>query len=733
MRAGESAWSRSRGLLFPLLIVSSVLVILVPLPPVLMDLLISGNVTIAVLILLTTIYVARPLDFSVFPAILLGTTLIRLVLNVASTRLILTQGGTDSTAAAGGVIQAFGEFVTGDRIVVGLVIFVILIVIQFLVVTKGAGRISEVSARFFLDGLPGRQMSIDADLANKLITNTQAQARREELARQADFYGSMDGASKFVRGDAIAGIVITLINIMGGLYVGVIEHDMKVLDAAAVFTKLTIGDGLVSQLPSFLIAIAAGLIVTRSSQRSDLPSDVVTQLIRHPQALFLAAGFLVAMSFTGLPALPVLALAVACSIVGYSVMKNPIEDSDSATAGSVETSAATKSDPTEDAELPESPQDRLAIELMAIELGSGAVSLADPNVGGDLLDRISQVRHQLAGELGIILPQIHVRDNSWLGLNDYVIRLRGSEVARGEIWATHRFAINRGSARGELPGIRSTDPISGSPAFWIEPTVAKRAESQGFFVLESTSLLVQHFSEICRTQADELLTRQHVHELIGALRDRAPLLVEECESSGMRISIVHQVLKNLLIERVPIRDLESILQTIIDQPVLSQGVRDGKITQPVSNHGPSIVQESDNPRQVGMKLVNDLTERVRSSLSRTISQKLRDYKRRIHLVTLSASLEDELLANIVDGRLVMNSAQTAAVTEAIETELRNLTSIGLPPILITNASELRISLFRICQRAIPRLSVVKATEISMDTDLITRGHVGVEQLVGTRI
>lgn len=702
MRAADSAWSRSRGLLFPLLIVMSVLVILAPLPTVLMDLLISANVTVAVLILLTTIYVAKPLEFSAFPAILLGTTLFRLVLNVASTRLILTQGGTDQTAAAGGVIQAFGEFVTGDSIVVGLVIFVILIVIQFMVVTKGAGRISEVSARFFLDGLPGRQMSIDADLANKLISNNEALARREELTRQADFYGSMDGASKFVRGDAIAGLVITFINIAGGMYVGVIDGGMSVTQTASVFTKLTIGDGLVSQIPSFLIAIAAGLIVTRSSQRSDLRSDVVTQMFRHPQAMFLSAGFLAAMSFTGLPLLPLLALATGCVVVGVSLTKYPPVEaeptSDAASKSTAQRTAAhgARAETKIDAQADERPEDRLAIELMAIELGTGVVSLADPNAGGELLERISHIRNQLAGELGIILPKIHIRDNSWLGMNDYIIRLRGSEVARGEIWATHRLAINRGAARGELPGIRSVDPISRSKAFWVEPHVAQRAEAQGFSVLEPTTLLVQHLSEICRAQADELLTRQHVHELIGALRDRAPLLVDESETNGLPISVVHQVLKNLLVERLPIRDLETILQTITDQPATTRA--------------------------------SELTELVRSSLSRTICQKLRDYKRRIHLVTLSSELEDELLTHVSHGRVVMSAAQTSAITQAIETELKSLTSIGLPPILLTNSAELRSSLFQLCRRSVPRLSVVKVAEISHDTELITRGHVGIEHL-----
>lgn len=706
----DSAWSRSRGLLFPLLIVTSVLVILAPLPPVLMDLMIAANVTAAVLILLTTIYVSRPLDFSVFPAILLGTTLVRLVLNVASTRLILTQGAVNQTAAAGGVIKAFGEFVTGDSIVVGLVIFIILIVIQFLVVTKGAGRISEVAARFFLDGLPGRQMSIDADLANKLITDVEAQAQRDELARQADFYGAMDGASKFVRGDALAGIVITLINIMGGLYVGVVEHSMGLGNAAAVFTKLTIGDGLVSQIPSFLIAIAAGLIVTRSSQRSDLPSDVVTQLFRHPQVMFLSAGFLGALSFTGLPLLPLLVLGTGCVVVGVSLLKNPVDES-SETESSVANGATNRASNGRDSkgnsviagsspsdrrvDDEERPEDRLTVELMTIELGAGAVSLADPNTGGDLLERISQIRHQLAGELGIILPKIKIRDNGLLGLNDYVIRLRGSEVARGEVWATHRLAVNRGTAQGELPGIRSIDPISGSQAYWIEPRVAERAESQGFSVLESTALLAQHLSGICRTQADELLTRQHVHELIGALRDRAPLLVEESETGGMQVSVMHQVLKNLLIERLPIRDLETILQTIVDQPR----------TTPIV----------------------ESTELVRCALARTISHKLRDYRHRIHLVTLSTDLETELLSHLKHGRLVMSSDREIEIQQAIESELKNLTSIGLPPILITHFAELRSALFRLCQRSVPRLSVVKTAEITIDTELITRGHVEIGQ------
>ena len=685
----RGAWAQSRGLLFPVLIVMSVLVIVAPMPAIVLDLLLACNITAAVLILLTTIYVRKPLDFSVFPALLLGTTLARLVLNVASTRLILTRGATEQTRAAGEVIQAFGEFVTGDRIVVGLILFSILIVIQFLVITKGSGRISEVAARFFLDGLPGRQMSIDADLANGVITQDEGKRRRDELAQQADFYGAMDGASKFVRGDAIASIVITVINILGGFYVGVVEGSLGVAETGSIFTKLTIGDGLVTQVPGFLIALAAGLIVTRSSVDTDLPKDVVSQVFRHPEAMFLAAAFLAAMSFTGLPAGPLLALAAGCGVVGVVLQRS--QDDQPQTNESSSDPATTQVDSLADQST--ASDEQLAVEVLTVELGSGLVPLADASANGDLLERITQIRTQIAEEFGMILPRVHVRDHAWLGMNEYVLRIRGVEIARGEIWPTQRLAINRGSARGTLPGIRPSDPIEGADAVWIAESLADQASSQGFSVVEPASVLGRHLTEVIRLNADELLTRQHVYELLGALKRRAPDLAEELNHDVIPMSHVHGVLKSLLAERLPIRDLETIIQAMVD----------------MNAHRPEL---------------SVLIQAVRSSLARTICQKFRDQRGRIHVVTLSHSLEDRLHSafSIGDAK-PLTQIERESLLSALRGEVSLLSQIGLTPILLTANPETRVGIRSTVEKQIPRLVILSQTEITSDTEIVSRGEV----------
>ena len=685
----RGAWAQSRGLLFPVLIVMSVLVIVAPMPAIVLDLLLACNITAAVLILLTTIYVRKPLDFSVFPALLLGTTLARLVLNVASTRLILTRGATEQTRAAGEVIQAFGEFVTGDRIVVGLILFSILIVIQFLVITKGSGRISEVAARFFLDGLPGRQMSIDADLANGVITQDEGKRRRDELAQQADFYGAMDGASKFVRGDAIASIVITVINILGGFYVGVVEGSLGVAETGSIFTKLTIGDGLVTQVPGFLIALAAGLIVTRSSVDTDLPKDVVSQVFRHPEAMFLAAAFLAAMSFTGLPAGPLLALAAGCGVVGVVLQRS--QDDQPQTNESSSDPATTQVDSLADQST--ASDEQLAVEVLTVELGSGLVPLADASANGDLLERITQIRTQIAEEFGMILPRVHVRDHAWLGMNEYVLRIRGVEIARGEIWPTQRLAIKRGSARATLPGIRPSDPIEGADAVWIAESLADQASSQGFSVVEPASVLGRHLTEVIRLNADELLTRQHVYELLGALKRRAPDLAEELNHDVIPMSHVHGVLKSLLAERLPIRDLETIIQAMVD----------------MNAHRPEL---------------SVLIQAVRSSLARTICQKFRDQRGRIHVVTLSHSLEDRLHSafSIGDAK-PLTQIERESLLSALRGEVSLLSQIGLTPILLTANPETRVGIRSTVEKQIPRLVILSQTEITSDTEIVSRGEV----------
>ena len=467
-----SRLSNLPDLVLPVAIITSVLVILIPMPAALMDLLLAANITISVVVLLTTIYVKTPLEFSVFPSLLLATTLGRLVLNVASTRLILTRAGEDGLSAAGGVIQSFGEFVAGDRIVVGCIIFLIIVVIQFVVITKGATRISEVAARFALDGMPGRQMAIDADLNAGAIDEVEAQRRRSEITQQADFYGAMDGASKFVRGDAIAGIVITLINICGGLVIGVLQEQMTLQEAGEIFTKLTIGDGLVSQVPALLISLAAGLLVTRSTQQVNLPLTFLQQLFSRPQALLVASGFLGVLILTNLPAVPMLLLGGACASLALAINRQTRRTE--AKAAVVRTAAEQQRKPEERIE------DYLAIDPMEMEIGVGLIRLADPKRGGDLLPRITSVRQAVAGEIGIVLPKVRIRDNMRLDQRAYRIKIANNAVAEGLVYPDRLLAMESGVTTGKVPGEETRDPAFHQPAIWIDPGLRERAEMLGY-------------------------------------------------------------------------------------------------------------------------------------------------------------------------------------------------------------------------------------------------------------
>lgn len=675
---GPRSWLReSRGMLFPVLIVASVVALVTPLPPMLMDLLLAANITASVLILLTTVYVGRPLEFSSFPALLLGTTLARLVLNVASTRLVLTRGGSDGTQAAGKVIEAFGQFVTGDQIAVGIVIFSIIVAIQFLVITKGATRISEVAARFALDGLPGKQMAIDADLNAGSITHEQARQRRDDLIRQADFYAAMDGASKFVRGDAVAGLVIMAINIVGGLYMGVFENDMPIGEAADVFTRLTIGDGLVSQVPAFLISLAAGLIVTRSSSESNLRRDVVGQTFRHPEVMFLSAAFLSAMSFTGLPALPLIAMAAGCAIVG-TILRKP------------NTQQQTTAITTDSNEKPQPKvEDFLRVDPMELTIGSGLVSLAQ---SGDLLAQISAVRTHIAHELGMLLPKMRIKDNLRAEPFAYELKLRGIPVATGEARVDRLFAIRTAFVSGELSGQRTTDPATGRPAVWIEPAQRERAELLGYLVTNPTEALFTHLHEVVREHAAELLTRQQVHGLLDNLRLTSPKVVDELVPSLLKAAQVHQVLENLLRERVPIRDLETILETLADY-----------------------ASQTQNPVL--------LTEYVRGALARTICQRHRDEQRVLRVLTLDPDLEDLIAAGVqfTDSGLVVKLS--LPTSDAIRQSLSESLNATEASIVLATSPTVRLGLRHIVATALPRLTVLSLNEISRDTQVEALGQV----------
>jgi flagellar biosynthesis protein FlhA len=679
-------WSRNLGLIVPVLMAMSILVIVVPLPAALLDLLLSANIAASVMILLTAMYVRKPLDFNVFPSLLLGTTLARLVLNVASTRLILTRGGIEGTSAAGDVIRVFGDFVAGGQVAVGLILFVILIAIQFLVITKGATRISEVAARFALDGMPGRQMAIDADVQAGLLTAEAARQRRGEVAAQADFYAAMDGAGKFVRGDALAGIVITLINIVGGLYMGLVESGMSFSEAVLVFTRLTIGDGLVTQVPAFLVSLASGLLVTRTSAESDLPGDVIGQLFVRPEALAISAAFLGVLSFTGLPRLPLLCLAAGLGVAAISVSR-----------GRAQTPAEPAAAPPEAVPRKAAPQpeDNLFVDPMELELGYGLIRLADAAAGGDLLDRVTRIRHRIAQDMGIILPRVRIRDNIRLSQRQYQIRIHDVAVAWGEAFPEGLLAIENSATSGQIPGIATTEPGSGRPAVWIEPVQRERAEALGYSVVEPAAVIATHVTEIVRRHGDELLSRQQVHQLLDNLRQHSPKVVEELIPDVLRPAHVHQVLCNLLRERVPVRNLEIVLQTLGDH--------------------------ADRTRDLDL-----LTEYVRQALGRTICQQYRDRDRVLRVVTLDPLVEAEIAAALEAGErglvIRLPPDQAEAIVREIARALESLTVAGWPPVLLTTA-EVRRAVRQITATALPSLAVLSLNEITRDTRVELAGNV----------
>ena len=670
---------RHRSVVFPVAVASLVLVLLVPLPPVILDLLLSANITLAAVILLTTIYVGSPLEFSVFPSLLLSTTLFRLVLNVATTRLILTagEGGRspeEASVAAGHVVLAFGNFVAGGSLAVGLIIFIILVVIQFVVITKGATRISEVAARFTLDGMPGKQMAIDADLNAGTINEQQARERRETISREADFYGAMDGSSKFVRGDAIASIIITIVNICGGLYVGMVQYKWDLSHCVELFTKLTIGDGLVTQIPAFLISISAGLIVTRSTAKSNLGEELITQLTSRPVALVIAAGFLLMLSLTGLPSLPLILLGGSCVGVAFVVSRG--RKVALATAGAAEQTVRPK------AEAPKA-EEMLGVDPMQLEVGYGLVRLVDASQGGDLLDRIGNLRRQIATEVGLLVPPIRIRDNMQLEANTYVVKIRDVEVARGEVVPGQWLAMDSGAAGGKLLGEQTTEPAFGLPAVWIAENQKDRAEMLNYTVVEASAVLATHLTEVIRRHGHTLLTREQVNKLLEKLKEKSPNLVDEVVPSQLKPGQIQKVLANLLRERVPIRDLETVVETLSDWIGRTQDL-------------------------------DVLTEYVRNALARSICQQLRDSEGKLWCVTLDPALEDTINAHIERsdrGTIISIPPQLAKrITDRIARELEKLVTSGKPPVVLCSPP-VRAPVRRLIEPVLPNVSVLGYNEI----------------------
>jgi flagellar biosynthesis protein FlhA len=676
--------SRAKDLILPVAIITSLLVILVPLPPALIDVLLVGNITVAVIVLLTTIYVRTPLEFSIFPSLLLATTLARLVLNVATTRLILTRAGADREQAAGGVITAFSDFVAGDgKIVVGLIIFVIIVAIQFLVITKGATRISEVSARFALDGMPGKQMAIDADLNAGIIDANEAQNRRAEITQQADFYGAMDGASKFVRGDAIAGIVITLVNIVGGLVIGMAEEGMGLVEAGELFTRLTIGDGLVSQIPAFLISLAAGLLVTRSTRYTNLPREFLNQIFLRPQVLTVAGGFLAVLIMTDLPRVPLLTLGGACLGLSFTLNRRQSEQHAVAAQQAAEEKQCSV----------DRVENYLAVDPMEVELGVGLIRLADPHRGGDLLERVHRVRQNIAGEIGIIMPKVRIRDNMRLDQQEYRIKIADMTIAQGTLPAGQLLAINSGRTTGTVSGLDTKDPAYGTPAKWIAPKQSDQAEMFGYTVVEPGAVLATHLTQVCQRHADEILTRDATRYLIDELKTTSPAVVEELIPGVMTLAEVQAILQMLLTEQVSIRQLGLILETLGDHALRSK--------DPVL-----------------------LTETVRQRLARQICTRYRNADYELHVVALDPALEDRVQAGFEHnerGLFIRMSPKTIATTcQLVQVEIEKMMIRSRTPIVLVSP-RIRAAFKQLTESHLPNLVVLSFNEVTRDTQVVTEG------------
>jgi len=678
---------RYRGAVVPVAVVALLGVLLFPLPAQVMSLLLLTNITFAVVIMLTTVYVQGPLEFSVFPSILLVSTLFRLVLNVASTRLILSRAYVYKLDAAGAVIRAFGSFVAGNSALIGFVIFTILVVIQFVVITKGATRISEVAARFTLDGMPGKQMSIDADLNAGLIDEDEARRRRREITREADFYGAMDGASKFVRGDAIAGIVITIINIVGGLIIG-LSHGMSVSEAASVYTRLTIGDGLVTQIPAFIISISAGLLVTRANALTNLGEEVLGQVFAKPMALLISSGFLVVLAVTDLPKLPLVMLAASCAGIAYMVTRsrNALAEAEK----KAQKPAAPEPEP-----LPVAPR----VDPLEVEVGYGLIRLVDRSQGGDLRERVQAIRRQIADELGLVIPPIRIRDNTVsLGANDYVIKIKGVPVASGEAYPDHYLAMDSGLATGKLQGIETKEPAFGLPATWVSSAQRTSAENMGYTVVDAASVVATHLTETVKAHAEEILTRQKVQEILDRVKETSPALVDEVVPNLLRVGDVQKVLQNLLRERVPIRDIETILEVLGDY---AGRTKDTEI----------------------------LTEYARNALGRWITTQYADHGK-IHVVTLDPALEDRISAAIEHSEtgsyLTLPPETARAITSAAAEELQKLLSGGHLPIILTSP-QVRAQVKRLMEQVLPAVVVLAFNEISQEVEVESLGMITVNE------
>ncbi|MCB1135027.1 MAG: flagellar biosynthesis protein FlhA [Chlamydiia bacterium] len=683
--------ARYSDALLAVAVVAIVMLMVIPLPPSLLDGLLSISIVLAVTTLLITLYTEDALSFSSFPSLLLFLTLFRLGLNIASTRMILAQ------AEAGDIIKTFGEFVTGGNQLVGLVIFILLTVINFVVITKGSGRVAEVAARFTLDAMPGKQMSIDADLNAGIIDEDEAKLRREKINAEADFYGSMDGASKFVRGDAIAGIIITVVNILGGFAIGVALKGMDWLQAIDTYTVLSIGDGLVTQIPALLISVGAGIIVTRASASENLGTTFSKQLFNNPRVLFITSIIVGLLGFVpGMPKVVLAPMSVALGAYAYVLWKNTVEELEQFEAGMTESRESEA--PTQQSDDVEK---ALFVDPMEIELGYGLIPLVDQAQGGDLLSRITVIRRQIASELGIVVPPIRIRDNMALEAEQYVIKIKGIEVAHGALFLDSYLAMNPGNAERTLTGIDTHEPAFGLPAIWISSAQKEIAEGAGYTVVDTLSVLATHLTEVIHAHAHELLNRQEASRLIDNAKAYASAVIEELIPNQLTLGQVLRVLQGLLRERIPVRDIVSVLEILADHSTTS--------------NDPVI-----------------LTEYVRQGLARSLTKQYQSEDGKVYVVTLEPRVEQMLQESVQKNdfgtRIVIRPQTVQKIVEQIHAQVDEGVANGTQPVLLVSAG-IRPYFKHLIERALPRLAVLSFNEISANVEIEAIGVVSQEVLM----
>jgi flagellar biosynthesis protein FlhA len=667
-----------RGIGAPLLLLAVLAMIVLPLPPLALDVLFTFNIALSVLVVMAVVNVSRPLDFGIFPTVLLLATLLRLALNVASTRVVLLHGH-EGTSAAGHVIEAFGQFVVGGNYAVGIVVFAILTIVNFVVVTKGAGRISEVSARFTLDAMPGKQMAIDADLNAGLINQDEARLRRSEVRAEADFYGSMDGASKFVRGDATAGILILIINIAGGLAIGTLSHGMSFGDAARVYTLLTIGDGLVAQIPALLLSTGVAIIVTRMSKAQDMGKELTRQLLSQPRSLAVAGSVLGVMGLIpGMPNVAFLLFAALCWTGAWLLQRRARQLA--LTAAAPKAGAATAVVPPEQREL--SWDDVQPVDLIGVEVGFRLVPMVDKAQGGELLARIRGVRRKLSQELGFLVQSVHIRDNLELSPNAYRISLAGVVLADGVVYPDRELAINPGRVFGKPPGIETRDPAFGMEAVWVEPGQREHAQTLGYTVVDASTVIATHLSSVIQSHAHELLGHEEVQQLLNGLAKTAPRLVEDLVPKSLPLGVVVRVLQGLLAERVPIRNLRAIVETLAEHASRTQD--------------PAVLQAQ-----------------VRIALGRQIVQDIVGSGAELPVITLEPDLE-QLLQSSLQGQTAGNAALEPGLAERLQSKLADSVQkqeASNEAAVLMVAPQLRTTLARFTRATVPSLHVLAWNEI----------------------